>query len=326
MILRSTHLMLIARIALIVALMTATCGCEERPLCYDHSHKSPVNIEFDWSLAPEAEPSTMVVWFFPVDGSAGHRYEIIGDGRSSRAGFNTSLNVPEGTYRMVCHNGNTDNNIERGHTLSGYEITTYEDNVLSGLSNRADNAPRPDDTESQPVRAQASTLYAHTHEQTITIVANAPKPYYVCFTPREVTYRCNVRITGVENLQPGLEASAIITGAAECWHAETQEPGGTLVTVPFPLAHCGSDCLTGTVILFGYNEPPADFYHKLRVYTSYKYYYDFDITDQIHDAPDPYNIDVKVAGIKLPDNPAGGTGMAPGVSDWEDAEEEEIPM
>ncbi len=196
MIRRATAI-LIARIALIAVVMGVTCGCEERPLCYDHSHKSPVYIEFDWSLAPEAEPSTMVVWFFPVDGSTGHRYEIIGDGRSSRAGFNTSLNVPEGTYRMVCHNGNTDNNIERGLTLSDYEITTYEDNVLSGLSNRADNAPRPDDTESQPVRAQASTLYAHTHEQTITIMANATKPYYVCFTPREVTYKCHVRITGV---------------------------------------------------------------------------------------------------------------------------------
>lgn len=98
------------------------------------------------------------------------------------------------------------------------------------------------------------------------------------------------------------------------------------MTVPFPLSHCGSDCLQGNVILFGYNEPPADFYHKLRVYTSYKYYYDFDITDQIHDATDPYDIEVKVSGIKLPDNPAGGTGMSPGVSAWEDAEEEEIPM
>ena len=157
-------------------------------------------------------------------------------------------------------------------------------------------------------------------------MANATTPYYVCFTPREVTYKCHVRITGVENLQPGLEASAIITGAAECWNAESQGPGGRQVTVPFPLSHCGSDCLQGNVILFGYNEPPADFYHKLRVYTSYKYYYDFDITDQIHDATDPYDIEVKVSGIKLPDNPAGGTGMSPGVSAWEDAEEEEIPM
>lgn len=54
-------------IHIIVAVaMSLSCliGCSQRELCYDHSHKVPVNIEFDWSDAPDAQPATMVVWFF----------------------------------------------------------------------------------------------------------------------------------------------------------------------------------------------------------------------------------------------------------------------
>lgn len=32
-------------------------GCSQRELCYDHTHGAIVDIEFDWSLEPDAHPS-----------------------------------------------------------------------------------------------------------------------------------------------------------------------------------------------------------------------------------------------------------------------------
>lgn len=48
--------------ALMAAAVMMLCGtaCNERELCYDHTHASPVDVEFDWTEAPDAAPVTMV--------------------------------------------------------------------------------------------------------------------------------------------------------------------------------------------------------------------------------------------------------------------------
>ncbi len=311
---------------LLPLLLSLTLGsCEQRPLCYDHSHHSPVDITFDWSAAPDADPSTMVVWFFPVDGTAGSRYELTKNPATSRTEFNSTLKVPPGEYFVVTHNGDTDNNSERGNTFDSYCLLTYEDRLLSPM-NRTDEAPRPSDTESQPIRAEASALYAHTLTEKITVEPATNVPVHITLTPVEATAVWDIRVTGIENLTPDIEASAVITGVAETWHPATSRPAGREVTIPLPLAHCGSDCLRGTVTLFG-DAAPHDIPHKLRIYTSHKYYYDFDITVQVHNAAvGTHHIDIRVSGIKLPDVSGDGSGMSPGVSDWESAENIVIPM
>ncbi len=299
-------------------------SCSQRELCYDHSHYSPVNVVFDWSRCPDAEPSTMVVWFFPVDGGAGRRYEIIPGGDTSRGGseFNTVLKVAPGSYRVICHNGETENNLEDGDTFFNYRIHTRDDVLLSPL-NRGDDAPCPDGCDTQPVKTEASTLYAHTYPVEVTVAPSAAEPVEIRFVPEEVTSVWHISITGIVNLVPGVEASGVVTGAAECWSHFSEAPGGVEVMVPFSLHPCGTDCLKGTVTLFGVREKTG-IPHKLRVYTSYMYYYDFDVTDQVEEASDSHNIDITLEGIRLPD-PQGG-GMSPGVSDWGETEDVEIKM
>lgn len=311
---------IIVRLMALSASVLLLAGCEGRELCYDHSHKVPVSVEFDWSLAPDVEPSTMVVWFFPLDGSAPLRFELMGDGLASRGKFDAVVSVPPATYRVICHNGNTEFNVERGTGLDDYVITTYDVNVLSAMSNRAEDAPRPGDTEDQAVRSQASRLYAHTLDEPLTVRSGLS--HKVVFTPAETTVLCDVRITGVENLRPDVEVSAILTGASEAWHPGSQSPTDVSVSVPFALSHCGTDCLKGTVLIFGLTGES----HKLRIYTSYKYYYDFDVTDQIRRQDGRPVIDIALSGIRLPDVPGSGAGMSPGVSDWGELIEEPIIM
>lgn len=312
------HSLCCFRIALLLSVLGFQ-ACSQRDLCYDHSHKVPVEIVFDWSLAPDAEPSTMVVWFFPVDGSKGLRFELTADGVPSRGGFDAVLRVPEGTYTMACHNGNTDYNVERGTDIFSYALTTYDVEVLSAM-NRSQNAPLPDGTDNQAVRKEASRLYAHTHDTPLTVANDAGRTHRVVFKPAESTVECDVRITNVQNLNPDIEVSAIITGASEAWIAATQSASDVAVSVPFALEHCGSDCLKGSVTLFGF----ADMPHKLRVYTSYKYYYDFDVSDQIRTQEGHPVIDITLTGIKLPASPA--SGMTPGVDEWGETHEEVLPM
>lgn len=312
----------LVRLVAAVAVAVLMGACDGRELCYDHSHVSPVMVEFDWSLAPDAEPMSMVVWFFSVDTDASYRFELTGGGdRGSRGTFDSRIQVRPGTYRVLCHNGSTDNNIEQGRYFDEYRLVTLTDDVLAPM-NRNDNAPLPPSVASQPVRMQASATYAHALEGTVTVEPSATAEKHIRFTPVTVTAVYDVLITGVVNLRADTEASAVITGLAEGWHVSEARPDGIQVTVPFGLNHCGSDCLRGRLLVFGDNAQ-CDVRHYLRVYTSYKLYYDYDVTDQIHNAADSKHIEIKVDGLKLP---ASGDGMSPGISDWDDAEDVEIQM
>ena len=308
--------------AVLITCILFLTGCSQRELCYDHSHVSPVYVEFDWSQAPDATPKTMVVWFFSTTSDESYRFELTDGGTESRAQFDSRINVRPGTYYVLCHNGTTDNNYEEGRTFDGYRIVTHGNSVPAPM-NRSENAPLPDGADSQPVRTQPSTVYAHTLDGAVTIEPAATTEKHIRFTPVEVTSLYDVIITGVENLTADTEASAVITGLAEGWHPGYSRPTGTEVVIPFSLNHCGSDCLRGSLVTFGDNAP-HDVKHCLRVYTSYKYYYDFDVTEAIHKAGDSKHIEINLNGIKLP--VSGQGGMSPGVGGWEDAEDIEIKM
>lgn len=313
----------------VVMLCAIFIGCHERELCYDHSHVSPVYVSFDWSEAPDASPRTMVVWFFPVDGSQGRRYELLDNTRYRAAGskntdspFDSQIMVPPGEYYVLCHNGSTENNMECGYSFENYTLSTSEDDLLSPL-NRTQTAPRPDDTDSQPVRRPADEVWADALPEIVKVEKSAAKEIRLSFTPSQSHVTCHIKITDVRKLTPSLDISAIITGVAESYSPSSGLCAGAAVTVPFKVAHCGADCLTATVMLFGDNAP-HDEKHWLRLYTSYNYYYDFDITDYIHSAAGLKDIYINLSGLTL-HSPDGG-GIRPGVGGWVDSEKEEIVM
>lgn len=304
--------------------LTTVAGCEQRELCYDHSHGAEVDLFFDWSMEPDANVSTMVVWAYPDDGSQGQRFEF--DASRTRSSEGYTIKLPPGTWRLTCYNGNTENNREQGKLPGDLQITTFEHSLLAPL-NRSGNAPRPPLTENQPVRSPASHIYAADAEEPLTILpqkGHTIMRYKATFVPRRATAIWNIRVEEVTGLARAIEASGIVTGAAESWSVTHAAPFGREVTVPFGMTVCteGEECLRAAVIVFG-DTAPHEVCHHLRVYTTTNYYYDYDVTDQIHSAPDPKNVHIVVKGMKLPET---GSGMSPGVSDWVDAENIELDL
>ena len=68
----------------------------------------------------------------------------------------------------------------------------------------------------------------------------------------------------------------------------------------------------------------SDRRHILTVYTSSRYYYNFDVTDQIHSGTNPTELTIEIDKLVLP-KPDGG-GMNPSVGDWSDVIEDLIEM
>ena len=90
-------LKLLACMAFLILLIEFLTSCEHKDLCYDYPHRQNVEVTFDWSEAPDANPSTMSLYLYPENGGAPQRYEF-----TDRNGG--CISVAAGTYDAICVN------------------------------------------------------------------------------------------------------------------------------------------------------------------------------------------------------------------------------
>lgn len=291
-------------------------SCNHRELCYDHSHWVDLKVEFDWSLEPDASPRTMVMYLFPHEGGDPYRYEI--------TDINGSIvRVPSGDYDAVAFNGETESLVETGTAFGDFMITTDEESLLAPINRSDSKAPRPEEAEDEPVKKAPETMWSASLSGVT--VHSATTDQTICFTPQESTVIYDVVFQNVENVNGDLAVSAAISGVAEGFCPSVAMPAGASVTVPFAVGITGSTSLGGSVTLFGHCTDTGDSRkHILTVYTANHFYYNFDVTGQIHNAPDPYHITIVIDGLRLPD--PDDTGMHPEVSEWTDVVNENIDM
>ena len=107
------------------------------------------------------------------------------------------------------------------------------------------------------------------------------------------------------------------------------EPGGRLaagiseecVTIPFDAAVSADKTLvTGSLLAFGHCAATQNA-HQLTIYAvladESKWYYTYDVTDQIHSAPDQRNVHIVLDGLPLPKPIVNGGGFQPSVDEWQ---------
>lgn len=103
---------------------------------------------------------------------------------------------------------------------------------------------------------------------------------------------------------------------------------GRRVTIPFDAAagegeNGEKSVVTGALLTFGHS-PAVDKAHQLTVYAvlsdGSKWYYTYDVTGQIHSAPDPRNVHIVLDGLPLPKPITNGGGFQPEVEPWQPVE------
>ena len=266
--------------------IVALASCNHKELCYDHSHMTEFEVKFDWSGCPDAEPRTMVLQLFYPDGNHYNRYEF----------------------------GSVEGGIIRVHTGTR--------DLLATIGRASSEAPRPGGSENQPVRFAPESVWGGSSE-TIEIRPSATERQSITLRPQEATDIYTVEIRNVENLEATSEIGAALTGFAECHRFSTGAPAGQPVTIPLDLTRVDNRTLTTSFATFGHC-PEERLEHMLSIYTSNKVYYHFDVTNRIHEAEDPHNVQIVIDGLKLP---LPGTGMDTSVSDWDsDIVENDINM
>lgn len=304
---------MISRLAAIYAIMIAAVfmpGCEHNELCYDHTHVTELNVEFDWSQAPDADPSTMVVHFFRPDGSLYRRVEF-----TQRTGGKVRLEA--GEYRILFHNGNMETVYELGNSHSDYALSGVSRSILEPMGREGD-APRPPESADQLIFSAPDQVWAGSHSAIEILPGVAGQT--VKLTPVEATMEYTVEITGVENLRDDIDVSAAITGMSPLYRLAEGCHGGEAATLPISVERVGDNTLVAHFRTFGHC-PQTELAHTFSVYTSNKFFVNYDITEKMHNAPDPRHVVIEIHGLRLPD-----ASMGTEISGWENVEEYEIDM
>ena len=116
-------------------------ACDHKELCYQHPHTSSLQVVFDWREAPDADPESMYVWFFPEEGGEPVQYHLAG-----KAGGAVSL--AEGRYDGLALNGDTEKIRFAGtKRLDGFTVGATSGSLLASMGRGGDNVPRAEGTE-----------------------------------------------------------------------------------------------------------------------------------------------------------------------------------
>lgn len=300
---------LLAALAVLVA-----AACEHKELCYDHTHTVDVRVVFDWKNAPDAAPETMSLYLFPKAGGEPLRYEF-----TDRRGG--TITVPMGAYDALGLNSDTERlhfrNMNRRET---FEVYTREANLLAALGVRSDDAPRAEGAQDERAVAQPDRLWCDCAEgiefkrgvagQTVTLY------------PSRAVRSYTVEIRNAENLKYVKALSGSLSGMAGGLLLDKKEPTAEAVTIPFDASITQEQTgITGGLLAFG-PCPQADGVHKLVIYAvldnGEKWYYTYDVTRQVREAPDPYHVHILLDGLPLPKPIVNGGGFQPGVDGWKE--------
>lgn len=298
-----------------VAVLTFLAGCEYKELCYDHSHVVWYRIIFDWSKSPDASPGSMSLYLFTKNGNKVSRYEF-----ADRKGG--VIPIQEGEYTALCLNSDTEGiyyrNTEKRTT---FEVTTPTTTLMHGAA-----VPRAKGVGDERMSLEPDMLWCN-HTDCLYVKRDIDGQSLTLY-PQTGIHTYSITIHSVDNLEHVAQiyasistmAGGILIGIGP--DARTDER----VTVPFGMvASPDKKSITGQVRTFGHC-PSSVNSHKLVIYIvlddGSKWYYTYDVTRQLHSAPDPQNVQIRLDTLPIPEPIGGGDGggFVPDVDEWQDFE------
>lgn len=322
-------------------------SCEHKDLCYQHPHVKTLRVEFDWRDAPDASPKGMCVYFYPTEGGGGQRFDFKGT-----TGGEVELRV--GTYRVMCYNNDTEAVLFHGtdgfDTHGGY---TREGNVLEPIyGNGANYAPRAEGTEDERVVITPDMMWGCTAtevEVTDTGISYVCVPeserdawdgkpvesteQVITLYPHELVCTYTYEVRNVKNLKHATQMCGSLSGMALSLLFGDESLGTECVTIPFESVSDGVSTITGRFYTFGHHEENTA-PHRMTFYVvmddgkKYAYGTDagerFNVTGQVHGAPDKRHVHIIIDGLDLPQPIENGSGFDVSVDDWEVVEEDII--
>lgn len=318
--------------AIITTATALFAGCNHKDLCYHHPHSANVRVEFDWSNAPEANPEGMSVWFYSKTYGNVQRFDFAG-----REGGTVEILV--GEYEVLCFNNDTEAVLFRGSdAYNQHEAYTRKGDILESLygnSGGQSRAPRAEGTEAQDVVISPDELWGSGVTNVVVTdyglsytcspytgdgqaASVESEEYVITLCPEERYCIYTYEIRDIENLEHAVQMCGTISGMANSAYIADGSLGRDPVIIPFA-SNIGEEDVTGRFLTFGHHEENVE-PHKFVLYVwmkdGSKWYYTFDVTDQVHNAPNKRRVHIVIDNLELPTPIGGGEGFDITVDDW----------
>lgn len=323
---------LLSTAALLCLILISSCTHKE--LCIHHPHGTTVRVEFDWTGAPEADPAGMCVFFYPVEGGEPRRYDFKG-----MTGGQIEITV--GRYMVLCYNNDTEGVLFRGkNEFCCHEAYTREGNIFETIYGNGYAPPAKRSGEDERVVISPDMMWGsiatevEISENGISYICTTTKgeatrventEHIITLYPTELTCIYTYEIRNVKNLKHATQMCATISGMAGGVNLSTQELHTESITLPLESSFDRVSTISGRFITFGHHEENND-PHRMELYVwmddGQKLRFGtegdrFDVTDQVHNAPNKKRVHIVIDGLDLPQPIENGHGFKPSVDDWE---------
>lgn len=303
---------------LTVAAMTMS-SCQHKDLCYEHPHTGTLDVVFDWTKAPDAEPATMELFLFPKGGGTVIHHQF-----GNRYGG--SLTVPSGVYRSICFNtGNGANRFSDLNTpYEEFRVETRsisDDEAFSQMrSSLSISVPKSTVEDDESTILEPDILYSSHHDEEIVTSDNVRQT--ITFYPERRTPRYTVILKNVQNLKYTKSRMATLSSLSCSFMAGYNRSLDGSHTESFVLGKVDETTLQGALTVFGHrhDQQPK---HILSVYfvllDGHGVYYNFDITSKICTPELEGVMEATIVidlGIEIPKPIVNGSGFHPTVDGW----------
>lgn len=298
----------------IVVSLLGLSSCDYE-LCYDHPHTADIKVVFDWRKAPDASPQSMSLYLFPASGGDPLRYEFT----DITGGI---IKVPEGLYHAACINSDTElvlyRNTGSPETFECYTRSTALLENYSSYGVRSETVPRAESTGDERVSLSPDMLWSDRAED-VTVTKGSDNT--LILYPGESVCTYTVTVRNAENLKYAAALGGSLSTMAGGVLPAVDRVGAESVTVPFD-AYKSQDKTTLYARFLTFGQPDSrECQHTLIIYAilsdNAKWYYTYNVTEQVHDAPDPHHVDIVLDGLPLPKPIENGNGFKPDIDEWQ---------
>lgn len=276
-----------------------------------------VSVSFDFPSSLPV-PEGMATLFYPTEGDADYsRYDFRPSGGT--------VEINPGSYLTAAFNNDTESILFRGFSsLSSLKAYTREGKVTDGLSASYSGAMPPLGRVADiPVVIQPDMLMCVAPSAPADIAPDVNTR--IRFSPAQAVATYSITIDDITNLSSVREGCVSLSGLCGDYMIGLSRKGDSVVTIPGSLKSDTGSSMARKMLTFGY--APASASCLLRVYLwlrdGEKRVYEFEVKEQIMQAPDPLNVSIRARGIALPeidtpDNPdAPDSSLGVNVDNWE---------
>lgn len=287
-----------------------------------------VRIVFDWSDAPDATPAGMCVFFYNPDDAQYLRFDF----RGKEGGY---IELPYGVWHVITYNNDVEGvTINNTYSFHSHYFSTRDGNLLEGaLGNSMPVAPRAPGSETERVTITPDMIWGETRENHIVEVKPGENEAVVTLKPHELCATYSYEIRNVENLGHITNMCAALSGMSSGLILHQEVLDRESATLSLPATAADEKTISGKFYTFGHH-PENDNPHRMTLYvwmddgrklaygisTSPKW----DVTDQIHSAPNPKRVHYIIDGLDIP-SPIPGGMFGADADDWF-SEEYELPI